>query len=79
MIELVMRRSSSYVLGLFLLVSSCKRNPVSWDVDQTVPLFHSSFSLNDIDTKYLKYGVSDVALPRKVNLELRIFLPVGMH
>ena len=59
MIELVMRRSSAYVLGLFLLVSSCKRNPVSWDVDQTVPLFHSSFSLNDIDTKYLKYGVSD--------------------
>jgi len=59
MIELVMRKSSAYVLGLFLLVSSCKRNPVSWDVDQTVPLFHSSFSLNDIDTKYLKYGVSD--------------------
>ena len=59
MIELVMRRSSAYVLGLFLLVSSCKRNPVSWDVDQTVPLFHSSFSLNDIDTKYLKYGVYD--------------------
>ena len=59
MIELVMRRSSAYVLGLFLLVSSCKRNPVSWDVDQTVPLFHSGFSLNDIDTKYLKYGVSD--------------------
>lgn len=59
MIELVMRRSSAYVLGLFLLVSSCKRNPVSWDVDQTFPLFHSSFSLNDIDTKYLKYGVSD--------------------
>lgn len=59
MIEYTIRRVGMFIVGLFLMMSSCKRNPVAWDVDQTVPLFHSSFSLNDIDTKYLKYGVSD--------------------
>ena len=59
MIEYTIRRVGIFIVGLLLMMSSCKRNPVAWDVDQTVPLFHSSFSLNDIDTKYLKYGVSD--------------------
>ncbi len=50
-----------YVVGLFIFIGffSCKRQSVSWDVDQTLPLFHSSFSLDNIDSKYLKYGQSD--------------------
>lgn len=59
MIELMIRRIGICIIGLLLVFSSCKRDPVAWDVDQTVPLFYSSFSLNDIDTKYLKYGISD--------------------
>lgn len=60
MIESVMRRGAAGLFCLFVIWgTSCKRNPVSWDVDQTIPLFHTSFSLNDIDTRYLKYGVSD--------------------
>ncbi len=59
MIDLRMRKFW-YILMVFIIgLGACKRNSVSWDVDQTIPLFHSSFSLNDVDTKYLKYGVSD--------------------
>jgi hypothetical protein len=48
-----------WLSALILGCISCKRSPVSWDVDQTLPLFHSSFSLDDVDSKYLKYGASD--------------------
>lgn len=61
MIDFVLRfkKGCFWLLLLPVIQQSCKREPVSWDVDNTVPLFHTTFSLNDIDTKYLKYGLSD--------------------
>ncbi len=47
------------ILYLGTTVTSCSREPVSWDVENTFPLFHSTFSLSDIDNKYLRSGVSD--------------------
>lgn len=47
------------LLVVMLTLESCSREPVSWDVENAFPLFHSSFSLGDIDNKYLRYGASD--------------------
>ena len=37
-----------YILGLFLLVISCKKEKTSWDSDWNTPLIHGTLTVNDL-------------------------------
>lgn len=49
----------SFFLGVLFFFAACKREPLSWDVAVSAPLFKSNLGLGQIDAKFLKNTVSD--------------------
>ncbi len=55
-----MKFNNLFVVTVFLLViAGCQKRPLSWDVDNTVPLFKTTFSMDNLDTRYITSSSTD--------------------
>ncbi len=54
-----LNRLSVILFSLVLIFGGCQRREVTWDVDNTIPLFKTDISLDAIDTRYLSNVASD--------------------
>lgn len=54
-----LNRLSVILFSLILIFGGCQRREVTWDVDNTIPLFKTDISLDAVDTRYLSNVASD--------------------
>ena len=53
------KKSAWCIFTLLSILTSCKKNETTWDVDNTIPLFKTDLTFNSVDAKYLNQSSSD--------------------